>query len=483
VSRWGSAVWGTDTWDALTVAELCQRPPAAGRGALIGIGDWRLVVEALLPADGPSIWGVGKWGDAQWNVLAWEDLTPWVRGLEWARGSDEPYGRPRVGDLTVTLDSSDDRWSPWNPAPPLGGPAYFAPGTIVRVGVRSASDPRCSGWLPQITAIVDTWGQTYVGLGADRFVDLTAVETLRDLATIDDHALGGVVGGGENPVERITRLLDAAEWKYGLNVEAQHLLVTPGSYPLQSTDMSSNRLAECYLTGDSCDTQFRTDRTGAALLTNVEYVGNAGPADETLLPLAALSWVGSAKVPYIGFDWMTRPSTSTDVQFVAYDPDSFDAPNSDDAVINDARFARVGGSQQTFEQIASISRFGRRTLVRNDLIVSSDLVVAQQAQYLTIRRALNTLRINALTVNTTDLGELAGLVVLAADVQSAVYAYPPDHIAASTPGRVYVGGFIASMKHQVVARNGQSVTWQTTFGIDTRTVHNLPAAQLPATPA
>jgi len=483
VSRWGTAVWGTDTWDALTVAELCQRPPAADRGALIGIGDWRLVVEALLPSDGPSIWGVGVWGEAQWNVLAWEDLTPWVRGLDWSRGSDEPYGRPRVGDLTITLDSADDRWSPWNPAPPTGGPAYFAPGTIVRVGVRSASDTRAGGWLPQITAIVDTWGQTYVGLGTDRFVDLTAVETLRDLATIDDNALPGVVGGGEDPVTRIERLLEAAEWKYGLKVEAQHLLFSPGSYPLQSTDMSSNRLAECYLTADSCDVQFRTDRTGAALLTNIEYVGVVGDADESLLPLSVFSWVSPYRTPYIGFDWITRASTTTDVQLVAYDPDSFDGPNSDDAVINDCRFARVGGTQQTFEQLASISRFGRRTFTRNDLIATTDPVVQQIAQYTTIRRGLNSLRVAGLTVQTTDLGDIAGLTILAADVQSGAFVYPPDHIAAGTPGRVYVQGFVAAMKHQVTARNGQSVTWQTTFGFDTRTVNNLPAAQLPATPA
>ena len=267
MSRWGTAVWGTDTWDAITVAELCQRPPAAGRGALIGIGDWRLVVEALLPSDGPSIWGVGVWGEAQWNVFAWEDLTPWVRGLDWSRGSDEPYGRPRAGDLTITLDSTEDRWSPWNPTPPTGSPAYFAPGTIVRVGVRSATDPRASGWLPQITCIVDTWGQTYVGLGADRYVDVTAVETLRDLATIDDNALPGVVGGGEDAITRIGRLLDAAGWKYGLRVEAQHRLdpadghrsrmktgVPEGSWPSGSVSRSistvpaiavSKRFARC----------------------------------------------------------------------------------------------------------------------------------------------------------------------------------------------------------------------------------------------
>lgn len=485
MSRWGTAVWGTDRWDALTVDQLLQQPPATDRGALIGLGDWRLVVEALLPADGPSIWGVGVWGTAQWNVLAWQDITPWVRGLDWTRGGDSPYERPRVGELTITLDSAGDRWSPWNMTPPVGSPAYFAPGTIVRVGARSATDTRANGWLPQITCIVDTWSPEYVGLRADRYIDVTAVETLRDLATIDSNALPGVVGGGEDPVTRIQRLLDAAGWKYGLRLEAQHLIFSPGSYPLQSTDMANNRLAECYLTGDSCDAQFRTDRTGAALLTNIEYIGTVGPADVNMLPLAAFSKAGT--YPFIGFDWYGHTETVSTIvrEYVPYDNESFKSLNSDDAVINDARFARVGGTQQTFEQLASISRYSRRTLTRNDLLVTSDAVAKQIAQYTTIRRALNTLRVSNVDISVTDRGTTAGLVALAADAQSYCSVFPPDKLPwapSPDPTRVSITGFVASVRHKVTPRNRGALSWTASFGIDTRTVNNLPAAQLPPTP-
>ena len=71
--------------------------------------------------------------------------------------------------------------------PPLHREAQrIVPGTVVRVGVRSATDTRANGWIPQITTITDSWSETYVGVGADKFVDVTAFETLRDLATIDD---------------------------------------------------------------------------------------------------------------------------------------------------------------------------------------------------------------------------------------------------------------------------------------------------------
>ena len=472
MSLWGTAVWGASTWPALDVEALLQQPPAYDHGVPSGLGDWRLSVEILLPASGTSIWGAGVWGDDVWNTLGWIDITPWTRGIAWDRGSDEPYGRPRVGELTLTLDSTDDRWNPWNPTPPAGTPAYFACGTIVRVGLRSPSDTRAGGWLPQITAIVDEWSPEYVQ-GADTYIDVTAMETMRDLATIDDNALPGVVGGGEDPISRIRRLLDASDWKYGLKIEAQHIIGFPGSYPLQSTDMADNRLAECYLVGDSCDTQVRTDRTGAMLLTNVEYIGVVGPADTELLPVAEFTATGLVQ---LGFDYYDRP-----FDYVPYDIDSFQSSNSDDSVVNDTRFARVGGTQQVFEQLASISRFGRRTLVRNDLIINSDFAVAQIAQYISIRRALNTLRVNNLTVHVTDRGTDRGLLTAAADIQTSVFVFPPD--GATGPDRPYISGHIASMRHQITARNPHELTWVASFAIDTRTVHRIPGAQLPPTPA
>ena len=479
MSRWGTAIWGTSTWPSLTVASLLQQPPSTSHGVPSGLGDWRFSVEILLPLDGTAIWGVATWGDSAWNVLGWVDITEWMRGLAWERGSDEPYGRPRVGELTLTLDSTGDRWNPWNPTPPSGSPAYFSCGTIIRVGLRSATDTRANGWIPQITAIVDEWSPEYVQGNADRYVDVTAVETLRDLATIDDNALTGVVGGGEDPVVRMERLLDAAQWKYGLRVEAQQILFAPASYPLQSTDMANNRLAECYLVGDSCDAQVRTDRTGALLMTNIEYIGTDGPADADILPLFDFSNDGVS--PYIGFDYYER--TLSDVRYVPYDLDSFHSTNSDDSVINDVRFARVGGTQQVFEQLASIERYGRRTLVRNDLIVNSDLVALQIAQYTSIRRALNTLRVNNVTVQVTDRGTEAGLVTAAADIQSKTRVFPPDGGTGDGSPRPYINGYIASMRHEITARNPTSISWVASFGIDTRTVNRIPAAQLPATPA
>lgn len=406
IALWDSGEWDADIWAPTTVAEALEMYPDIAHGVPVGLGDWRLSVEALLPYDPGALWGVGLWGTAEWSSVLWYDLTPWVRGLQWTRGSDEPYGRPRIGMLECTLDSADDRWSPWYVGD-TDGAGYFGPGTLVRVGLRSDTDTRAGGWLPQFCGILDRWGQTYVGPnGADRFVDFSANETLRDLAQIDENALVSAVGSGENPVERLERLLTAAEWKYGdLQVEAQHVLFSPGTYPLQSTDMSANRLAECYQAADACDADFRTDRKGRALLTNPEYIGNIGDADSEHLPQVDFSYqlVNTYQHPYWGVDWQNRTGTgATTVRFAGQRTEGFTSIVSDDSVVNDARFARVGGTQQTSEQVQSIATYGRRTLVRNDFPNTTDTPVGQIADYVTIRRGLNALRVENVTVDVVD---------------------------------------------------------------------------------
>jgi hypothetical protein len=113
-------------------------------GVPIGIGDWRAAVEILLPQDPTSRWGIAKWGESKWNGLAWYDLTPWVRGAEWTRGTEEFGGRPEVGVATVTLDNGDRHFSPWNGVSSFQDstvttttgavlPSYLGPGTLMRI--------------------------------------------------------------------------------------------------------------------------------------------------------------------------------------------------------------------------------------------------------------------------------------------------------------------------------------------------------------
>lgn len=475
MSRWNTAIWGTDRWSALTVADLLQQPPADDRGVLIGLDDWRVVVEILLPNDATATWGTGEWGTALWDVLAWHDITPHVRGADWTRGQDQPYGRPRVGQLTLTLESPGDLFNPWASVTPYFAAAYWAPGTLIRIGLRSPTETRSRGWLPQITAIVDRWETAAIGNNADKFVTVTGNETLRDLAQIDQAA--GPATGVQTAQARIAELLARSGWKYGLLVEAQNLLGTGGGNNMQTSVTAGNRLSECYLVADSTDAVFRSDRTGAALLTQPEYIGTVGAADPILLPLAAYSYRAPGNTPSIGFDW--RNITAGNAHYCAYLPDTFRSGNTDDSVMNDCRLSRVGGTQQVSQRPSSISRYGIRNLTRNDLLNTNDTEVAQRADYLTARRALNSLRVESLELQPLTLPTDQALAVFAADHYSESYIWPPDKLT-DIATRPVIGGYLATIRHAFKSAGPNRVTWETTFGFDSRIIYRVPAAQLPA---
>ena len=461
------------------IYDRCQAKPDTTHGTPIGVDDWRFVVEALLPTADAGLWDVAEWDDGEWGELEWSDMTDHVRGVEWTRGADEFYGRPRIGEARITLSARCGCWSPWNPDPPGGSSAYFAPGTIVRAGVVSDVDTRAGGWLPQFTMIVDAWDEQDAdgSTGADTIVQIIAFETLRDLAGIDDNALPGVVGGGDTPTERFTRLLEAAEWPYGLTINATDIVDFDTYWALQSTDMANNRLAELYLTADSTDCTFRTGRKGEAFIEDVRL--RHPDATDPEWPLGAFSKVDDDN-PWLAFgaslDDITYIVTENpDILRVPYDADTARTINDDEHLVNDARFTRAGGTQQVREHPASISRFGRRTLTRTDLLNNADTPTDLLAYRVVNRRGRFTLRVAEVTVATSDRGDDEYLAVAAADIGSGAFVSPPR----PHPTVPVLSGDIENMTHRITARNGSELTWQTMFGFTTDKVFRLPAAILP----
>ena len=442
-------------------------------GSLIGVGDWRLVVEALLPETGSALWDFARWDEDVWGELDWYDMTPYVRGMEWRRGADAYLGRPRVGSATITLDNADARWSPWNPDPPAGSVAYFAPGTVVRCGVVSDTDTRAGGWIPQFTIITDSWSESLFGVGADSWIDLAGFETLGWLAGIDDNALPVPVGSGEGAAQRLVRLLDAAEWPFGLVVDAENLDPVT-EYPLLSTDMAANRIAECYQVADSSDVWFRSSRKGEAIAENLVNSTVARTSDVWPLIDFGVS-TPNPHVAFVPFD--DDPDT---VLYVTYDADSFSTATDAEHIMNDARWARAGGTQQIVEHAASIARYGRRSQPRTDLLNDNDTDVAALAALEVNARARSTIRVQAVTIASSDRGDDKYLATIAADIGVPCDAYPPGTVKADLGDQPGLGGRIESMTHRITPRSAGHITWQTVFGVATSEVRNLVAGELPA---
>ena len=478
----------------MSIASLLLEEPTGGSPT--GQSDWSLVVEILLPvpSSDAGIWGIGTWGTSKWSVLSWVDITDKVRGISWTRGSDEVYGRPRVGQISMTLDNRDGTLDPWT----ADAAQFYAPGTILRAGLISPTginDPYYGvrTWIPQWTGIVEMWAPQIVaaqldGLdAADRYIEVELAETLRDLAQVDEVALAVPVGAGETAEDRFERLLLAANWRYGTLISAQNVQL-PTAYTLQATDMDENRLAELYLTADSSDSQFRTLRDGRAGVTASEYAGTTVSISVDAFPLVLVSWVDIGSSPsvrrlstlYLDREDSTASTSTSSTVTVAFRPETFRSMSQDTEISNDVIFSAVGRTPQQFEQLNSIARFGRRSYVRSDLLNNDDVYPALFAQYTSIRRALSTLRIEAVTVDTWARPLQQFLATVCAEPGDRAYVKNP--IGSGTRGEIF--GFVAQVTNRVTPGvSGASIVWETDIRVDTREVLNVTGAQVPATPA
>lgn len=383
------------------LAALLQTDPTS-TGVAIG-SNVSLIVEIVLPEVESSIYGVAVYGTDLYSDLTWRDMSPYVRGVEFTRGGF-PGTRPQVGEMRITVASTDGEFSPTaDPSDAFeGSPTYFGPGSIVRVGVMVSTT-----WHPLFTGVVRSWPQATAGAGADKWIDVQVGETVGLLSLVDELALSAPVGSGDDCKERVQRLLTAANWQYGF------LDATPPSTGFQSTKMARNRLAECYLTVDSIDWVFRSDRTGAAMI--------AAKPDGT----------GSATA--LGEDHIVA--------------DSFVPANDDEQLVNAVTLSIAGGSEITVTDDVSIGRRGRRTYSRNDLITSTSTHLSSIAQDI-IDRTSQTIRPVSLThfvpastdpdyeiLWTADVGDLFDITVFGVTYSAYALCFVTHRITPGNPTR------------------------------------------------
>ena len=478
-----------------------QAPPL-GQGHPLGITDdpdtdWYLSVE-VQGIKAVGVLGVGELSDDNgqgWTNVPlmlgasqegeWSDITSDVRGLDWIRGADEPFGRPVIGELVMTLDNGDKNYSPWPSSGNNISSAYWAPGTIIRIGITSPADTSFGGYIPQFVGIVDTWAQLSTGVGADNYVEVRAYETLRWVSNIDGNEQP-LAGDGENAGARIQRLLNPTDWPFGFTIEAENLDAGGSLYALQSTNLSMNRLQEVYLTSDSNDVAVRSGRDGSCMIYDRYSFGAVGMVYPTAAawPLLEYSYKGlnngRTPAPCIGFDWEEHRETTgnDDILYVPYDADSFITGNDDAFVFNDVRLSRADGTQQVAEQIYSISRYGRKTYTRNDLINKSDECVAMLARNKGERQGLNTLRAEVFTVATSHRSPEVFKALLAMDVGCMAEVYAPSKNVAMD--RPHVEGFVRGFRHRITSMGNTTsgIDWDTEISVDTYKVIGLTPAQL-----
>lgn len=451
---------------------LIRSKPAAGHGLAMGYGDWRFAVEIALPSEEGSQWGGMTWGSSYWAELEWQDITAWVRGCSWRRGTSTWNGRPETGVLDLTLENLDREWSPWNPVTSfrdsvmLGEndevlPGFLGAGTLVRVVCHSPSgmidpigdpgtlDPTSEhSWVQQITAEVESWDDETSARGIDGLAQVTAIETISRLAKVDENELDRVVGTGEYPNQRINRLLDAANWPYGnVNELYSAFTVDGATQKLQSTLMGLNRLAEVFLTADSTALSVQCGRDGRIELRNL-FAAIDGPRRGPDRALAERAVHGASAAE--GFEYVA---------------DSEGLKNDESVINNVVRMSKVGGTQYEFISEASIARYGRRPYERFDLICKDNAMANYVAYLYFVDRVIkNPIRLRQLSVHGLHPNTYPALIGL--DVRDKIDAVLPALGGKETEVR---GAAIDSMTHTVTPRRGgaDGVVWRCdyTFGV------------------
>lgn len=88
-------------------------PPLREDGTPV-VADGRVIVQIAV-AHGADLWDGARWGQGRWdavNLENIEDMTCDVEGLSITRGRTDPLSPYTPGQLTMTLQDPDRRWSP-----------------------------------------------------------------------------------------------------------------------------------------------------------------------------------------------------------------------------------------------------------------------------------------------------------------------------------------------------------------------------------
>lgn len=472
---------------------LLQRP-SAGDGVPIGYGDWRLVVQWLLPAPGAGEWNESLWDAALWSAYAWSDITYWVRGISWVRGTSTFGGIPEIGTCTITLDNRDRRFTPTNTTTSHQSATtvttyeglssvdagYMSPGSLLRVVAFSPSGQyspilspatldTASGRsrITQFTGVVESWTADEMVFSdaqvvADQIPEATATVQLVETGSLVARvSRPGVTAVADNEyfTNRMSRLARDAKSPVEWRGAVRFVNPADGSintsdiadvYRCQATTLAGNRWQEILLTAASFGHTVFSGRDGflrfypdPALLDLANYASGITLADSVtaLAPVGAITGGGTA---------ITAP----------YDPKSLRMANDDDPIINSCSWSNAGGAVQTATSDTSIGRVGERTETRGDLIGKSDALVGWFAAERVKYRSRSMPRVESLTLHHRH--EYAWPMILSCDIHSVV----PTIVLPGNHTRVRQA-IVDQLRHDITPSPGGVKSWTTTisFGL------------------
>lgn len=347
VPQYSQATTGVNFWDQVTIT----------------------VEAAFSAAQGDyGVWDIGAWDTATWGPdLVWSDISQYVRSIQTSIGRSREFDHFSAGTATLVLANRDGRFSPENTSGPYasGGLSGVRPWRPMRIRV------------DLLNVVFADPAPLYIFYGyAESFTDdfPGTKDSRTTIKLVDGIALIAAFDGFEQPAEgdgepagvRIHRVLDNAMWTGGRSIDTSGTLC-------QATTLAQNAWTELLLTADSDggDVWVEPDNTLV-----FEHAGH--PYEDPR--------ESSVQATFTDDDTGLRYQ---DIEF-AYDGD---------LLVNLAKIARAGGTEQTAADNTSRALFGDHLFSRDDLICTTDSQVLSIANRMVGLRAESEKRVKSITIH------------------------------------------------------------------------------------
>jgi hypothetical protein len=300
---------------------------------------------------------VSPGGDIWSDTANVTDLTPYVRSWSTQRGTQRELQRVEAGTASIVLDNRSGRFTPQNTSSP------YYPNLLPMRQIRIRGTWN-SVTYPIFQGFVEAWPATFPS-GVDQIVTLSLVDGFKLLSLAAVSGSFSQQGSGA----RVAAILDAVGWPTGDRT------ITTGESSVPAISL-----------------------TNTSALQHLQEIEHAEGG--------RLFMGRDGKVNFIGrYDSLTAPNFSDRIWT---DDGSGSGAMSyrdialvfdDQLIVNDARLARTGGTQQVAVNSTSQTRYGTRSLVESDIQLTTDNEVLDFANEVLGKYAEPVLRIEGLEDN------------------------------------------------------------------------------------
>ena len=288
------------------------------------------------------------------------DLTPNVYQITINRGRNLQRDTYEAGTCTVRVLDPLSYFNPQNTASPYYG--YLAPLRKLRVSATTATAQKYlfSGYVTDYT-------YTYPVNQDTGYVDISCTDAFRlfQLANVSTIAS---TPAGQTTSARVSAILNQVSFPSSMRTISTGLNTCIADQGTNRTSLEAIKNAEMSETG-----AFYMNGSGTAVFKNRTDVMNS-------LSKTPVAFNQTSGIPYRNLVF------------------AFD----DKLIINQANFARVGGSTITATNQASIDKYFPHTVTQTDLIAETDAIVTDIAREYVATRAATTIRIDEMVVDLLD---------------------------------------------------------------------------------